>query len=150
MGGAQPGRRRPLALPGHLDWGAAGVAPARAVTLALVLTAVLSTVAFAQIVRGAVTEAETGRAVDGAVVRLISADSQQVAMLLTASDGSFVVVAPRGGTHVLEVEHVLYESVRTAPFTVPQTGATARLVRLVRRSAFRRGREGRVRKKTLA
>lgn len=103
--------------------------------VALSLTAGLPEGAHAQVVRGAVTEAGTGRAVEGAIVRLINADSQQVAMLLTGSDGSFVLVAPRGGTHVLEVDHVHFEPLRTNAFNVPHQGATARLVRLVRRSA---------------
>lgn len=103
------------------------------VVSALLLVSALPMPGSAQIVRGAVTEAESGRPVAGAIVRLIAADSQQVAMLLTAADGSFVVVAPRGGTHVLEVEHVHFEPARTAAFTVPHTGATARLVRLTRR-----------------
>jgi hypothetical protein len=103
--------------------------------MALAVTAGLPTAAQGQVVRGAVTEAATGRSVEGAVVRLINADSQQVAMLLTAADGSFVLVAPRGGTHVLEVDHVHYQPLRTHAFTVPDQGATARLVRLVRRTA---------------
>jgi hypothetical protein len=104
---------------------------------ALLLAATLPTPGHSQVVRGAVTAAESGRPVAGAIVRLITADSQQVAMLLTAADGSFVLVAPRGGTHVLEVEHVHFEPVRTAAFTIPHTGATARLVRLPRRPASR-------------
>jgi hypothetical protein len=113
----------------------AGLAPAFVMVVALGVMAGLPEGAHAQVVRGAVTEAGTGRAVEGAIVRLINADSQQVAMLLTGSDGSFVLVAPRGGTHVLEVEHVHYEPLRTNAFNVPHEGATARLVRLVRRSA---------------
>jgi hypothetical protein len=103
--------------------------------MALTVSAVLPAAGHAQVVRGAVTEAGSGRGVEGAIVRLINADSQQVAMLLTGRDGSFVLVAPRGGLHVLEVEHVQYELVRTNAFTVPQDGATARLIRLVRRTS---------------
>jgi hypothetical protein len=113
----------------------AGLAPVCVMVVALGLMAGLPAGADAQVVRGAVTEAGTGRPVEGAIVRLINADSQQVAILLTAKDGSFVLVAPRGGTHVLEVDHVRFEPLRTNAFTVPQEGATARLVRLVRRSA---------------
>jgi hypothetical protein len=113
----------------------AGLGPAWAMVVALAVTAGLPAAAQAQVVRGAVTEAGTGRGVEGAVVRLINADAQQVAMLLTAGDGSFVLVAPRGGTHVLEVDHVHYEPLRTHSFIVPDQGATARLVRLVRRTA---------------
>jgi hypothetical protein len=113
----------------------AGFGPACVMVVALAVTAGLPAGAQAQVVRGAVTEAGTGRSVEGAVVRLINADSQQVAMLLTAADGSFVLVAPRGGTHVLEVDHVHYEPLRTHGFTIPDQGATARLVRLVRRTA---------------
>jgi hypothetical protein len=112
-----------------------GLAPVCVMVVALGLAAGLPAAAHAQVVRGAVTEAGTGRGVEGAIVRLINADSQQVAMLLTGSDGSFVLVAPRGGAHVLEVDHVQFEPLRTNAFNVPHDGATARLVRLVRRSA---------------
>jgi hypothetical protein len=105
-----------------------------ALVSALMLVTTLPTPGHTQVVRGAVTEAESGRPVAGAIVRLIAADSQQVAMLITAADGSFVLVAPRGGTHVLEVEHVHFDPIRTAAFTVPHTGAAARLVRLTRRT----------------
>jgi hypothetical protein len=114
---------------------AVGLAPVCVMVVALGLMAGLPAGAHAQVVRGAVTDAGTGHAVEGAIVRLINADSQQVAMLLTGSDGSFVLVAPRGGTHVLEVDHVHYVPLRTNAFNVPHEGATARLVRLVRRSA---------------
>jgi hypothetical protein len=94
-----------------------------ALALAIILIALTSAAVDAQVVRGAVTEAVDARPVHGALIRLISADSQQVAMLLTDPDGRFVLVAPRQGRYVLEAEHIRYRTTRSVPFTVPAAGS---------------------------
>lgn len=96
----------------------------------LPVLALLTAPASAQVVRGTVLGAAEGEGIDGAVVRLIDADSLQVAMVLTDRQGRFVAVAPRSGTYVLEVQHVAFVTVRTRPFTVPETGATTQNVPL--------------------
>lgn len=88
----------------------------------------------AQVIRGRVLDADGGRGIEGAIVRLITTDSQHVDMLLTGSDGEFILVAPRGGTYLLEAEHVAYVIGRTAPFPVPAAGTVTRTVPLVRHS----------------
>jgi hypothetical protein len=94
------------------------------------MAAAVPTTAQAQVVRGAVTETHDAHPVHGAVIRLIAVDSQRVAMLLTDREGRFVLVAPRQGRYVLEVEHVLYTTTRTPPFTIPPTGTVTANVTL--------------------
>lgn len=98
-----------------------GVAIALALAIIIVLLAAASV--DAQVVRGEVTVASDDRPVAGALIRLISADSQQVAMLLTDRAGRFVLVAPRQGRYVLQAEHIHYTTTRTTAFAVPAAGA---------------------------
>jgi hypothetical protein len=94
-----------------------------ALALAIILAVLRSTAVEAQVVRGALTATVDARPVQGALIRLISADSQQVAMLLTDAEGRFVLVAPRPGRYVLQAEHIHYNTTRTTPFTVPSEGS---------------------------
>jgi hypothetical protein len=98
------------------------LAIAVAVALAVILIVLATAAAEAQVVRGVVTRTVDARPVHGALIRLISADSQHVAMLLTDREGRFVLVAPRQGSYVLQAEHVRYTTTRTTPFTVPAAG----------------------------
>jgi hypothetical protein len=104
----------------------AAALPAGAALVLLLAAIPLADDATAQVVTGRVVAAEAGRPVEGAVVRLIDADSQHVAMLLTDRDGRFVLVAPRAGRYILQVDHVAFAPTRTAPFHVPPTGAVNR------------------------
>jgi hypothetical protein len=88
----------------------------------LALAAATCAPVHAQVVRGEVTHAPDARPVQGALIRLISADSQQVAMLLTDRDGRFVLVAPRQGRYLIQVEDIRYTTTRTQPFAIPATG----------------------------
>jgi hypothetical protein len=115
-----------------------GVAIALALAIILVVLAAASV--DAQVVRGAVTETTSERPVPGAIVRLISADSLQVAMLLTDRDGRFVAVAPRQGLYVLQAEHIRYATTRTTAFAVPTAGAiTVNVAIPIREDATSRG-----------
>lgn len=101
-----------------------------ALTLATLLgasAALLVEPADAQTVRGTVSATgEVPKPLEGAIVRLLTADSQHVDMVLTARSGHFVLVAPRAGRYMLEVEHVRYVSVRTGAFAVPAGGTVTR------------------------
>ncbi|HEX2190288.1 MAG TPA: carboxypeptidase regulatory-like domain-containing protein [Longimicrobiaceae bacterium] len=81
--------------------------------LALALLAAARTLD-AQTVRGALTEAESGRPVAGAFVLLLDTAGKQVAGSYTDADGSFLVQAPAAGSYTLRAERVGQGSVRTA------------------------------------
>jgi hypothetical protein len=108
-----------------------------ALTLSVLLgasAALLVEPAEAQTVRGTVSATgEEPRPLEGAIVRLLTADSQHVDMVLTSRSGHFVLVAPRAGRYMLEVEHVLYVSVRTGAFAVPVGGTVVRELAVARR-----------------
>jgi hypothetical protein len=109
------------------DRSAWGLAPLALTVLLGASAALLVEPAEAQMVRGTVSVmGGEPRPLEGAIVRLLTADSQHVDMVLTARSGHFVLVAPRAGRYMLEVEHVRYVSVRTAVFAVPAGGTVTR------------------------
>jgi hypothetical protein len=81
----------------------------------------------AQTVRGTVvTTGEEAAPLEGGIVRLMTADSQHVDMVLTSRSGIFVLRAPRAGRYMLRVEHVLYAQAESAPFQVAAGGTVRR------------------------
>jgi hypothetical protein len=106
--------------------------------VAVILLAMLAaSEAPAQVVRGSVLEVvpgqETPVPVAGAVVRLTTADSQHVDMVLTSRDGTFQMAAPRPGQYRLQVQHVLFLTASTPTFAIPPTGTTTQTLTLTRR-----------------
>jgi hypothetical protein len=105
------------------------------VAMLLAAALVIPSAAHTQMVRGTVVSAAGGEPhpVDGAVVRLLTADSVHVDMVLSARDGSFAITAPRAGRYILEVEHVAFATANTAPFVIPGSGSVTRHLALERR-----------------
>lgn len=83
--------------------------------------------AFAQSVRGRVTESGTGQPVPGAVVMLLDAQGARVAATLTDAQGAFAVQAGGPGTYTLRAERVGYaEAVSpTLPLAAAQAAEQA-------------------------
>ncbi|HEY0020546.1 MAG TPA: carboxypeptidase-like regulatory domain-containing protein [Longimicrobium sp.] len=87
--------------------------------------------AFAQSVRGRVTEPGTGEPVSGAVVMLLDARGARVAATLTDAQGAFAVQAGGPGTYTLRAERVGYaEAVSPAlPLVAGQAAQQALVMR---------------------
>lgn len=102
------------------------------VLFSLGLTVVLAAPGAAQIVRGSVIEDRTGNPVEGASVRLLDADSQEVATAVTGDEGRFLLTTREPGVHALEAQHIAYATVRTTFFEIPGDGAVEVEVRLDR------------------
>jgi hypothetical protein len=96
----------------------------------LFLSGLVASPAAAQVVRGVVLDAETGKPVARAVVHLFHADSVQVSGFLTGEDGRFLLTTPREGIHVLDVEHAAYGVSRTASLDVSHGNAVDVEIRL--------------------
>jgi hypothetical protein len=99
------------------------------VSVLLAAVVLAPSTAHAQMVRGTVIAAGGElRPVEGAIVRLLTADSVHIDMVLTGREGGFAVAAPRAGRYILQVEHVAFEIARTDPFVVPGSGSVTRQV----------------------
>jgi hypothetical protein len=93
------------------------------VTLISAGTLLVVSPAEGQTIRGTVlTPGDVPQPLEGAIVRLLTADSQHVDMVLSTGGGHFRLVAPRAGHYILQAEHVLHTPTQTLPFTVPATG----------------------------
>jgi hypothetical protein len=90
----------------------------------LVLTLLAPTPSVAQTVRGMVEEEDTGRAISGALVVLVSG-GQTVAGGLTSEQGHFSLAAPAPGRYIVRVERIGLRTVATE--VEVQAGGTAEL-----------------------
>ena len=75
-----------------------------------------------QVVNGTVTERGSGRAIEGAMVVLLSGD-RVVARVLSAANGSFTMTVRRPGRYELRIDRIGYSSTFSAAFDLP-SGAT--------------------------
>ncbi|MSR35698.1 MAG: hypothetical protein EXR95_03490 [Gemmatimonadetes bacterium] len=75
----------------------------------------------AQSLRGSVVDASTQLGVAGAAVRLIGADSQQVATAIAGDDGRFAVAAPVG-TYTVVIERIGYTTTTFGPVRLRPSG----------------------------
>jgi len=85
--------------------------------LSLVLLLLGSSAADAQVVRGRLVDAESGRPLEGAMV-VLEGPLGDVASVLSDALGRFVVRAPEVGTYALRADRIGHASARLEPFTL--------------------------------
>ena len=80
------------------------------------LLAVLAAGLHAQVVRGQLVEAETGRPIAGALIVLLDASDAAVGGSLTNSSGGFEIEAPQAGRYRLRSQRIGFQSNVSSPF----------------------------------
>ena len=98
------------------------MAPPPLLLAAALLLGILPLPAGAQSVRGRILDGTNREAVGGATVRLIDADSQQVATTIADDAGFFVVPAPGAGEFRVTVERIGYVTTLAGPVRLRANG----------------------------
>jgi hypothetical protein len=107
----------------------AGRSPARARTwqLASVMLLLCAEPLGAQVIQGRVVDAETGRAIAGALLLLSDGEGHPLQSVLSSETGAFQLEMPRSGAYLLRAEMIGRQSVEIGPFPAASAGASHRL-----------------------